>query len=156
VPVRSALPWLLALALACKVEPPGALETAVITRAKHVLTVGGWGERNPLPTSEEALRRGQVAFASYCVVCHGLDGQATGVPFARAMSPPIPRLGAPEIQSYDDGQLKWIIENGLQPSGMPAARGILGDEEMWGIVLFLRHLPAEGSLGEPRGYQGGP
>ncbi len=36
---------------------------------------------------------------------------------------------------------------------MPAARGILDDEEMWRIVLFLRHLPPEGSLGDPPAYR---
>jgi mono/diheme cytochrome c family protein len=56
------------------------------------------------------------------------------------------------VQSYKDGQLKWIIENGLSPSGMPASKGILTDEEMWSIVLYIRHLPPAGSLGEPPCY----
>lgn len=53
-----------------------------------------------------------------------------------------------------DGQLKWIIENGIFPSGMPASRGIPNDEEMWQLVLYIRHLPPAGSLGEPRAYSG--
>ena len=88
------------------------------------------------------------------MVCHGLDGQNSGVPFAAAMSPPVPRLGSPDVQGYADGQLKWIIEHGIFPSGMPASRGILNDEEMWRIVLYLRHLPPAGSLGEPAVYTG--
>ena len=98
------------------------------------------------------MRRGQRAFSSYCAACHGLDGQNTGVPFAEAMSPPVPRLDAPEVQAYADGQLRWIVENGLYPSGMPASRGLLSDEEMWRIVLYIRHLPTAGSLGEPSMY----
>jgi mono/diheme cytochrome c family protein len=150
-----AVPILLAATLACRAEPPGALEAAVVTRVKHGLTVRGRDDANPLPASPEVVRRGQRAFGSYCTACHGLDGAATGVPFARAMSPPVPRLGSPEVQAYTDGQLRWVIENGLWPSGMPAARGILNGEEIWSIVAFLRHLPAEGSLGEPPAYTGG-
>jgi mono/diheme cytochrome c family protein len=70
------------------------------------------------------------------------------------MSPPIPSLASAEVQRYSDGQLKWIIENGLSPSGMPASKGILSDDDMWTIVVYLRHLPPAGSLGEPRAYSG--
>jgi hypothetical protein len=35
---------------------------------------------------------------------------------------------------------------------MPASKGTLNDEEIWSIVLFLRHLPPAGSLGEPEVY----
>lgn len=142
--------------LACKASPPGRLERAIASQVKLHLTVGGRSDRNPLEASDDNLRRGQRAFGSYCTVCHGLDGRATGVPFAEAMSPPVPSLASPEVQAYSDGQLRWIIENGLFPSGMPASRGILGDEEMWGIVLFLRRLPAAGSLGDPPVYGGAP
>jgi mono/diheme cytochrome c family protein len=138
---------------ACKARRPGSLEIAIATSVKRHLTVGGSTDRNPLPADGDTVRGGQRAFAAYCSVCHGLDGQKTGVPFANAMSPPIPSLAAPEIQAYTDGQLKWIIENGLFPSGMPASRGLLSDEEMWRIVSYLRHLPAAGSLGDPPAYR---
>jgi mono/diheme cytochrome c family protein len=145
----------LALVLAlsgCKATPPGRFERAVAAEVKRRVTVRGKSDRNPLASTDENVRRGQQAFSSYCVACHGLDGQNTGVPFADAMSPSVPRLTAPEVQRYTDGQLHSIIENGLFPSGMPAARGILSDEEMWRIVLYIRHLPPAGSLGEPPMY----
>jgi mono/diheme cytochrome c family protein len=147
---------LLLLLGACRATPPSSLETAVFTRLKHGITVRESHAPRPEPASAEAARRGQEAFAGACMVCHGLDGHATGVPFAGAMAPPVPDLGSPAVQAYSDRQLKWIIENGLAPSGMPAWRGLLGDEEMWRIVAFLRRLPEAGSLGEPEVYGGGP
>lgn len=63
-------------------------------------------------------------------------------------------LTSPAVQRYTDGQLKWIIDNGIAPSGMPASKGILGDDEIWQIVDYSRHLPAKGSLGEPPVYSG--
>jgi mono/diheme cytochrome c family protein len=138
----------------CGVSQPGRSESAMMSWLKHKITVGGRNDRNPLPESPAVVREGQTAFDSYCMVCHGLDGQNTGVPFAAQISPPIPSLASKPVQQYTDGQLKWIIENGVSPSGMPASRGILSDEEIWSIVDYLRHLPPAGSLGEPSFYSG--
>ena len=144
----------LAVLTACTVRAPGRAETVVMTTIKRRVTVRGARDHNPLPPTDENIHRGQQVFSSYCAACHGLDGQATGVPFAAAMSPPIPELNSPSVQAYTDGQLKWVITNGLSPSGMPASRGILHDEEIWAIVTYLRHLPKKGSLGEPAMYGG--
>jgi cytochrome c len=145
----------LAICLAgCRVTPPGKWETSAMTRIKHSLTVRGKSARNPLPDSAATIESGKVAFTHYCVACHGLDAQNTGVPFADRMSPPVPSLKSASVQSYTDGQLMWIVENGISPSGMPASKGILTEQEMWAIIVFLRHLPAAGSLGEPPMYSG--
>ena len=136
----------------CKVSTPGRVESYAVHVVKHRITVGYKSEKNPIPFTPENLANGKEAFGHYCTVCHGLDGQGTGVPFANQMSPPLPSLASPEVQSYTDGQLKWVIENGISPSGMPASKGTLSDDEMWSIVLFLRHLPPAGSLGEPEVY----
>jgi mono/diheme cytochrome c family protein len=131
---------------------PGALETRVVQGAKHRFLVGNRMLKNPLLTTPQRLADGNEAFKHYCVACHGMDGQNTGVPFAETMSPPVPSLASPEIQTYTDGQLKWVIDNGIWPSGMPGSRGTLSDEEIWSIVIYLRHLPTAGSIGEPEMY----
>jgi mono/diheme cytochrome c family protein len=136
----------------CKATPPGKAERSIMTWTKHRLSVRNKSERNPLPATAENIAAGKEAFSHYCIACHGMDGQNTGVPFAANMSPPVPSLSSPEIQSYTDGQLKWVIDNGLAPSGMPGSKGILSDEEIWSTVLFIRHLPPAGSLGDPAIY----
>lgn len=138
----------------CRATAPGKAESSFMQWLKIRVTVGGKRDRNPLRNTAETAKDGQAAFSNYCIVCHGLDGQNTGVPFAVSLSPPVPSLASKEVQSYTDGQLKWIIENGISPSGMPASRGILNDNDMWSIVVYLRHLPPVGSLGEPRVYSG--
>src|SRR3954453_7364715 len=145
---------LCAVLTACRVSTPGRAETNLAQWTKKHITVKGKDDRNPLPDSSESRNGGKEAFGHYCFVCHGLDGQNTGVPFAEKLSPPAPSLASKEVQAYTDGQLKWVIENGIAPSGMPSSRGILNDDEMWSIVLYLRHLPPAGSLGEPRVYSG--
>jgi mono/diheme cytochrome c family protein len=147
-----ALAAMLLPAVGCKANPPGGFETRVVTSAKHHFFVGNRKQRNPLGATPDALADGKEAFSHYCVACHGMDGQNTGVPFADRMSPPVPSLASRDVQDYTDGQLKSVIDYGIWPSGMPGAKGILSDDEIWSIVVYLRHLPPAGSQGEPEMY----
>lgn len=136
----------------CKAKPPGKSETAMVRYAKHHVFVGNKKQKNPLPDDLATRADGQEAFGHYCVACHGMDGQNTGVPFADHISPPIPSLASADVQSYTDGQLKWILDNGIWPSGMPGSKGTLSDDELWSIIHYLRHLPPAGSQGVPELY----
>jgi mono/diheme cytochrome c family protein len=151
---RIALLLIAILLTGCRAKVPGKTETAAVNWAKHHLTVGGRKNKNPVPARLENIADGKEIFTSYCMVCHGLDGQNTGVPFAETLSPAVPLLASPQVQAYTDGQLKWIIENGIYPSGMPPSKGMFSDDDMWRMVLYIRHLPKQGSLGEPAIYGG--
>jgi mono/diheme cytochrome c family protein len=140
--------------VACSAKPPGRVETGAMYWIKRNVTVGGKSQVNPVQPSHANIDAGKRAFGYYCVACHGRDGQNTGVPFARSMAPPIPSMASAEVQAYSDGQLKWIIDHGIFPSGMPASKGLLGDQEEWEIVRYLRALPPSGSLGTPKAYSG--
>jgi len=143
-----ATPLLLNL-IACKANQPSHAEKKIVQKSKK-LVIDGKDWRNPISDDASSVKIGAEHFQRHCQVCHGLDGHAIGVPFARNMSPPVPDLGATDIQKYTDGQLKWIIENGIRMSGMPAFKGLLDDNEMWRMVRYIRHLPLRGSLGAPQ------
>ena len=134
--------------LSCQVATPGDVESRLAAEAK-MMKIGGKNWQNPTSDSPAVVKTGMEHFQHHCQVCHGLDGHSTGVPFAGKMSPPVLDLGDQDVQQYKDGQLKWIIENGIRFSGMPGWKGVLEDEEMWSIVCFLRHLPEKGSQGIP-------
>ena len=136
----------------CKGAPPSKIESKTIIFAKHQFLIGNKKQTNPLSYSQQNWEDGKEAFSHYCVACHGMDGQNTGVPFVDHISPPIPSLASEDVQSYTDGQLKWILDNGIRPSGMPGSKGTLSDDEVWSIVVFLRHLPPAGSQGVPDIY----
>jgi mono/diheme cytochrome c family protein len=141
-----------ALLQGCKATPPGTAQKVVMNKVKHWFFIRNRNGQNPTAYNAKSAADGKEAFTHYCVACHGLDGQNTGVPFADKMDPPVPSLAGADVQSYTDGQLKWVIDNGIAPSGMPASKGILSDDEQWAIVVYLRHLPPRGSLGEPAMY----
>lgn len=136
----------------CKAGPAGRLETSIMTVVKHSIAIRNRDEKNPLAATSANIAAGQKAFDHYCIACHGKDGQNTGVPFARRMSPPVPSLTSSSVQSYTDGQLKSVIDDGIAPSGMPGSKGIMSNEEIWSMVLYIRHLPPARSLGDPEMY----
>jgi mono/diheme cytochrome c family protein len=116
-------------AMSISAEGPGQLETRVMTRVKY-WRIGGKDLPNPEPDTAEVRGEGAEHFQHHCQTCHGLDGQGTGVPLVNKMSRPVANLASPRVQAYSDGQLKWIIENGIRYTGMPGWKGILEDQEM--------------------------
>ena len=141
-----------AILVGCKAGSPGKVESMAANEAKR-MTIGGKDWKNPSPDTPETFQTGKEHFQHHCQICHGLDGHNTGVPFAAKMSPPVPDLSDKKIQDYTDGQLKWIIENGIRFTGMPSWKGTLEDDEMWAIVRYLRRLPPKGSEGVPAIYK---
>jgi hypothetical protein len=53
-------------------------------------------------------------------------------------------MRGPETQSLSDGELYYIIRNGVRMTGMPAWGNPQDgdyDHESWMLVQFIRHLP---------------
>jgi len=96
---------------------------------------------NPVRPSPEALAAGRAHFADHCAVCHANDGSGK-TEMGRALNPRAPDLRG-ESQELTDGELFYIIENGVRFTGMPAWGD--GSEEShrenWNLVAFIRHLP---------------
>jgi mono/diheme cytochrome c family protein len=98
---------------------------------------------NPLLDSPEDLRDAQLHFADHCAICHANDGGGQTM-IGGGLYPKPPDLRLPETQNLTDGELFWIIENGVRFTGMPAfsnggEHG--GMQGSWKLVHFIRHLP---------------
>ena len=57
------------------------------------------------------------------------------------MYPPAPDMRQSVTQQRTDGELFYIIENGVRMTGMPAWGAAGKDDDSWKLVLFIRHLP---------------
>ena len=57
--------------------------------------------------------------------------------------PKAPDMWAADTQSLSDGELFYIIENGIRLTGMPAwgKAGPDDDSETWDLVHLIRHFP---------------
>jgi mono/diheme cytochrome c family protein len=95
---------------------------------------------NPLAGDRAALGEGLAEFRESCVGCHGA-GKIPPAEFAAGLNPGAPSLDSKEIQSMTDGELFWVISNGIRATGMPAFSGSKDEKDIWKIVAFARHLP---------------
>ncbi len=74
------------------------------------------------------------------MTCHGAPGVDASA-IGEGLNPPAPDLTLPKVQGRTDGELFWLVQNGLRMTGMPAFGPTHPEEEIWKIVAFLRHLP---------------
>ena len=121
--------------------PPGKMEKKIATFALNKSVARRAPNRkNPLPATPETLRGGLAHFRENCVVCHGAPGVDPGE-IGQGLNPGAPDLTLPRVQERTDGQLYWLVDEGIRMSGMPAFGPTHGENELWQIVAFLRHLP---------------
>jgi len=98
--------------------------------------------RNPVAASDEVVAEGMAHYADHCAVCHGNDGSGD-TEMGRGLFPRAPDMRLPATQSLSDGELFYIIENGVRFTGMPAwsAGTAASETSSWHLVQFIRHLP---------------
>jgi mono/diheme cytochrome c family protein len=95
---------------------------------------------NPFRSEPARLREGFEHYREMCISCHGAPG-VDASPVGEGLNPPAPDLTLARIQERSDGELFWLVQNGIRMTGMPAFGPTHRDEEIWEIVAFLRHLP---------------
>lgn len=93
---------------------------------------------NPLPPTPENLKAGQSDFEEHCAGCHGLEGDGENR-FEADFYPPTPKLTG-DSKKWSDGELYFIIANGISMTGMPAFGKNHDPKEIWVMVLWVRHL----------------
>jgi mono/diheme cytochrome c family protein len=100
---------------------------------------------NPIGPSAAELKPGLEHFARYCAICHGNDGSGQGAAFGRGLFPKPPDMRGAATQGLTDGEIFYIIENGVRFTGMPAfgtgKPDPDGDTQVWQLVRFIRHVP---------------
>ena len=122
---------------------PGPLEISM-ARAARWLSIPSQARvrQNPIPASPEALADGMAHYADHCAACHANDGSGN-TEMGRGFFPKAPDMRLAATQQLSDGELFYVIENGIRFTGMPAwsTGTVAGEESTWRLVHFLRHLP---------------
>ncbi|MDB6018467.1 MAG: cytochrome class protein [Pedosphaera sp.] len=120
---------------------PGAIEKTLAPWAFERSMAGRFPKKNnPFANDASAWAAGMAHYRENCLICHGAPG-IEGNELSMGLNPPAPALDAPEVQELSDGQLFWIVKNGVRWSGMPAFGPTHNNAEIWKIASFLRHLP---------------
>ena len=120
---------------------PSSLERMMATMAReYAVPQRMRGAANPVVFSADIFSEGRAHFADHCAGCHANDGSGD-TEMGRKMYPRAPDMRLPATQRLTDGELYWIIENGVRLTGMPAW-GTGGDDDVdtWKLVHFIRRL----------------
>jgi mono/diheme cytochrome c family protein len=137
------LNWMLQRGFSAR-ETPVALEVFIANRLRHLAVPRSrWKEvKNPFPDTPEVLAEARAHFADHCAFCHGNDGSGQ-VKIGQNLYPKAPDMRRSNTQSLTDGELFFIIHNGIRFTGMPAwgESGPESDPESWKLVHFIRRLP---------------
>lgn len=122
---------------------PTAMEEAVTRRIRSLAMPNAARERrNPVAATPVVIREGLKHYADHCAVCHANDGSGN-TDMGKGLYPRAPDMRLPATQDLSDGEIFFIIENGVRFTGMPAwATGTPeGEAASWKLVHFIRYLP---------------
>ena len=125
-------------------DEPSFVEAFVARRVRHMAVPrGAQDEKNPVPASPEVLSEAMVHFADHCAFCHANDGSGS-TPIGKGLYPKPPDMREHGTQDLSDGEIFYIIHNGIRLTGMPAfgeEKSGVKDEDSWKLVHFIRRLP---------------
>lgn len=123
---------------------PTGLEAFAAKQARHWSIPPAMRElKNPVPDTPQNLEMAKHHWADHCATCHANNGSGDTT-IGKNLYPKAPDMRSAGTQSLSDGELYWVIRNGVRLTGMPAwGNADLGthDDESWMLVSFIRHLP---------------
>jgi len=156
-PLLRILVWLAALVvvavagvmLALQGRGVGAKPDPSAFEKRAALFMRGWltpplykGLKNPVTATEDNFASAREHFADHCATCHANDGSGN-TEIGRSLYPKAPDMRMTRTQQLTDGELFYIIENGVRLTGMPGwGTGTPeGEKASWELVHFIRRLP---------------
>lgn len=94
---------------------------------------------NPVPATVSNYLAGIKLYGQNCIACHGAaDGAASTI--AVGLYQHAPQLGKDGVEDDPEGKIYWKVAHGIRLTGMPAFSKTLTDNDVWTLVLFLKHM----------------
>jgi predicted CXXCH cytochrome family protein len=124
-------------------DQPSALEGLVLGTVRNLgIPSSARDEKNPWTAAPDTLQQARENFANHCASCHGKDGNGEGE-IGQSIYPRPPDLRAALTQNLTDGEIHYIIRNGVRLTGMPALGNPhveVENNNAWKLVLFIRSI----------------
>ncbi len=131
--------WLIATHSFSAREKPHEIEAFIAKNLRSLaIPAGIKALKNPLGMSQLETAQARDHFADHCAVCHNNNGDGKTM-INDGLYPPAPDLREAGTQQLTDGEIFYIIKNGIRFTGMPGWGG--EDEDNWKLVGLIRHLP---------------
>ncbi|HSL03351.1 MAG TPA: c-type cytochrome [Nitrospiraceae bacterium] len=122
---------------------PHALEVLLARQIRHLaIPIEQRNAQNPVSLNPDVMKGSLAHFADHCATCHANDGSGE-TPIGKNVYPKAPDLRLADTQSMSDGEIFWVIHNGIRFTAMPAwgEGNPAEDKDSWKLVHFIRHLP---------------
>jgi cytochrome c len=122
---------------------PHALEVFIARQIRHLaIPIETRNAPNPIPLNPDVIKESLAHFADHCALCHANDGSGETL-IGKKVYPKAPDLRLADTQSMSDGEIFWVIHNGIRFTAMPAwgEGDPAEDKDSWKLVHFIRHLP---------------
>jgi mono/diheme cytochrome c family protein len=122
---------------------PHALEVFIARQIRHLaIPIETRNAPNPIPLDPDVIKESLAHFADHCALCHANDGSGETL-IGKKVYPKAPDLRLADTQSMSDGEIFWVIHNGIRFTAMPAwgEGDPAEDKDSWKLVHFIRHLP---------------
>jgi len=135
---------ILARGFSAKAEPSAAEAFFARRLRRLAIPKEARDARNPVQLTAEIMAAAKEHYADHCAICHGNDGRGATL-VGKGLYPKAPDMTSADTQQLTDGEIYYIIENGIRFTGMPGfgeEPGNLQNEETWHLVHFIRHIPS--------------
>jgi cytochrome c len=122
---------------------PHAIEVFMARQIRHLaIPIEKRHTQNPIPLSPDVIKESLAHFADHCAICHANNGSGQ-TPIGKNAYPKAPDLRLTDTQSMSDGEIFWVIHNGIRFTAMAAwgEGDPAQDMGSWKLVHFIRHLP---------------
>ncbi len=123
-------------------EQPTWMERTMARNARKIATpTDAKNLKNPRQQQTvEMIAEADEHFVEHCGICHGIDGRGDTL-IGKNLYPQVPDMSLADTQQLSDGELYYIISNGIRLTGMPAWRFEDKPEAIWDLVSLIRRLP---------------
>ena len=91
---------------------------------------------NPIVPEETSIQRGKEIYEASCIKCHGENGDGKGSSSHR-LDPEPADFRAEHVASLSDGELFFIITNGIEDTAM-VPFNYLDEDQRWHLVNYIR------------------
>ena len=122
---------------------PHAIEVFMARQIRHLaIPIEKRHAQNPISLTPDVINESLAHFADHCTICHANDGSGE-TPIGKNVYPKAPDLRLADTQSMSDGEMFWVIHNGIRFTAMAAwgEGDPAQDMGSWKLVHFIRHLP---------------
>ena len=96
---------------------------------------------NPLRKEPRNFKKGKVLYRlkarKACKSCHGMEGKGDGSMADLQDKPPRNLTCKKYMNKITDGELFWVIKEGINETGMPSYKH-LSEKKIWQLIQYIR------------------